>query len=687
MARSSRVKRAYQQENLTVEQVEEFRRCMYGYFDPSENRFLTGPVYFARKYVRIQHPKRGDLPFVMYDYQEEMINAYLNNNKTIVLASRQVGKEQPHYSKIATPSGWTTMGDIKAGDKVLTPDGQSATVLMKHPQGKKAVYRISFDDGSFADCGIDHLWKCYIRNKCVKKDYGWGKEVQEQVISTREMIQHFEHNKQRSKTHSNNYNIRIPVVEAVNFDEQELPLDPYTLGALLGDGSLSCKGNTILFTSKDKQIVERINESLQLINCCANLCKHPTANDIDYRICRIDKQGPNQLNDIIKQLSLFGLTSEKKFIPEIYLRSSIRQRKELLQGLMDTDGTVSKRGKNSQVVSYTTTSPMLKNDVQQLVWSLGGRCSIYERKPQNPEHKLAYDLIISLPCPKDCFYLTRKRDLCKNYRGTEETLLPIRRTVVNIELIGEEESSCISIDHPDRLYITDNFTVTHNTIVATAFLLWYAIFNVNKTILIAANKNFTAMEIIDKIKYAYEFLPMWLKPGAKDDGWSKHECAFDNESRIVSTATSATSGRGMSISLVYLDEFAFVARNIQEEFWVSILPTLSTGGAAIITSTPNGSVDKFAFLWRTANVKSDADGLFFHPVYVPWTAPPGRDETFKNQMMAMLGKTNWEQEYECTCGNTEVTVKFKDHTYKTLTLHELFKILEQEELSNTINKI
>ena len=344
---------------------------------------------------------------------------------------------------------------------------------------------------------------------------------------------------------------------------------------------------------------------------------------------------------------------------------------------MDTDGTVSKRGKNSQVVSYTTTSPQLRNDVQQLVWSLGGRCSIYERKPQNERHKLAYDLIISLPCPKECFYLNRKRDKCKNYRGNEESLLPIRRTVVDIQLIGQEQSSCISIDHPDRLYVTDNYTVTHNTVCAQAYLLWYACFNPNKTILIAANKNDNAMEIIGKIQYGYEYLPMWLKPGVKHDGWNKHEIKFDNDSRIVSTATSENSGRGMAISLLYLDEFAFIQTQIQEKFWTSILPTLSTGGSAIITSTPNGAIDKFASIWRAANMENNTDGLIFAPVYVAWNEPPGRDEKFKREHIAMLGELKWKQEYECVGGDTKVTLKDPTGNIFDMSMVDLYKMLNK----------
>lgn len=179
------------------------------------------------------------------------------------------------------------------------------------------------------------------------------------------------------------------------------------------------------------------------------------------------------------------------------------------------------------------------------------------------------------------------------------------------------------------------------------FLLWFAMFNLDKTILIVANKNANAMEMISRISYSYEALPMWLKPGVTHDGFNKHEIKFDNGSRIVSTATSENSGRGMSISLLFLDEFAFVAKNVQDAFWTSILPTLSTGGACIMTSTPNGANDKFASIWRAANFESNKDGMQFVPIHVKWDEPPGRDERFKQDQIAMLGELKWKQEYEC----------------------------------------
>lgn len=192
---------------------------------------------------------------------------------------------------------------------------------------------------------------------------------------------------------------------------------------------------------------------------------------------------------------------------------------------------------------------------------------------------------------------------------------------------------------------------TGKSISAAAYLLWYAIFQFEKTILIASNKNDNAMEMIHRIKFIYERLPNWLKPGLTPDGYNKHNLGFDNGSRIVSTATSEDSGRGLAISLLFLDEFAFVRDTVQEEFWTSMAPTLATGGSCIIASTPNGDSNLFAQLWRGANIRRGYDDVVgsngFAPVEVKWNEPPGRDEKFKQKEIAKIGETRWKQEYEC----------------------------------------
>lgn len=187
--------------------------------------------------------------------------------------------------------------------------------------------------------------------------------------------------------------------------------------------------------------------------------------------------------------------------------------------------------------------------------------------------------------------------------------------------------------------------------IAGAFLLWYAMFKFEKTVVIASNKNDNAMEMIHRVRFIYERLPHWLKPGLTDDGWNKHSCGFDNGSRIISQATSDNTGRGLAISLLFLDEFAFVRDGIAEEFWTSISPTLATGGSCIICSTPNGDTNRFAQLWRGANIPSpthEREGINgFVPIEIKWNEPPGRDEAFKEAETAKIGEIRWKQEYEC----------------------------------------
>lgn len=209
---------------------------------------------------------------------------------------------------------------------------------------------------------------------------------------------------------------------------------------------------------------------------------------------------------------------------------------------------------------------------------------------------------------------------------------------------------------------------TGKTTTTAGYLLWYAIFQDNKTVLIASNKKDNAKEILHRIKYMYEFLPDWLKPGATE--WNKHDVGFENGSRIISQATTANTGRSLSISCLFCDELAFVPDNITEEFWSSISPTLANGGKSIICSTPNGDTNLFAELWRGANIPGpNGDGVGmngYSPSYVAWTDPPGRDEAFKRTEIAKIGQLLWDQEYECKFVSSDPLL-VSTHTLTALT--------------------
>ena len=187
---------------------------------------------------------------------------------------------------------------------------------------------------------------------------------------------------------------------------------------------------------------------------------------------------------------------------------------------------------------------------------------------------------------------------------------------------------------------------------AAGYLLWYAMFVPDSTILIAAHKFAGSQEIMQRVRYAYENCPDHIKAGVVT--YNKGSIDFDNGSRIVSATTTENTGRGMSISVLYLDEFAFVRPSIAAEFWTSITPTLSTGGKAIITSTPNSDEDQFALIWKGANKTEDEFGNTtdigvngFKSFRAYWHEHPERGEEYESEMRAKLGEDRFRREIGC----------------------------------------
>jgi len=192
------------------------------------------------------------------------------------------------------------------------------------------------------------------------------------------------------------------------------------------------------------------------------------------------------------------------------------------------------------------------------------------------------------------------------------------------------------------------------TTCAAGYLLWYAMFHPDQTILVAAHKYTGAQEIMQRIRYGYELCPDYVRCGVIS--YNKGSIEFDNGSRIVSQTTTGTTGRGMSISLLYCDEFAFVQPNIAEEFWTSISPTLATGGKAIITSTPNNDEDTFATIWKESqdsfdefgNERTDNLGRNgFHGFRAEWHEHPDRDDEWKRNELGRIGEERFRREYGC----------------------------------------
>ncbi len=356
-----------------------------------------------------------------------------------------LGKANRVTSRIYTPDGYRLMGEIQVGDKVINPDGGYANVIGVFPQGVMDIYRVTFSDGSSTEVTEDHLWAV---NSPLRK---WrGRPLQ--VKSLREIMSN-------SLVHltTGNYQVFIPMVKPVQFVKRALPIHPYLLGVLLGDGGLS-KG-TVKLTSADQEILEQVKKYLT-----SPVLLKSDGSKYGWRLSMGRKNVRNPLLDQLRILGLAERTSPEKFIPEDYLYSDVEDRLALLQGLMDTDGSV-----NGEVkVEYSTTSPLLAENVKELVQSLGGtvrlrsRITFYTHKGEKRAGKTSYRLYIKLPSNIIPFRLSRKAN-AYHPAGKYEP----HRSIVKIEHVGQDYAQCIMLDSENQLYVTDEYIVTHNTTIGS----------------------------------------------------------------------------------------------------------------------------------------------------------------------------------------------------------------------------
>ena len=182
---------------------------------------------------------------------------------------------------------------------------------------------------------------------------------------------------------------------------------------------------------------------------------------------------------------------------------------------------------------------------------------------------------------------------------------------------------------------------TGKTTSMTIYALWNTIFNADKRVLIVANKEDTAINILRRIRTAYQQLPNWLKPGVKQ--WGKTEVVFENDSSITISSTSTTAARGESINVLIIDEMAFIQEHIIEEFWKSVIPVISSSRTTKIfaVSTPNGTGNKFYDMYTAA--ERDENG--WTAERIDWHEVPGRGKKWKKEMLQTLGSEEFDQEF------------------------------------------
>lgn len=395
----------------------------------------------------VEKSLEGKLKTVPYSDQITGISYCTQNRRAGLFDSMGVGKFQKLSSKILTPTGWVLMGTIKVGDSVINSQGGTSKVTGVFPQGKKPMYKVTFSDGSSTECGSEHLWQ--IQNPSSK--YRGCKPKVRELKEFKDDLFYINGNRKHY----------IPMVAPIEFEEQCLPLHPYVLGFLLGDGCLAAQN--VSFTTADPEIVLEIS---RLLPEEVYVQKH--LHSITYGISKTKGHTTNVVLDILRGLDLMEHKSNSKFIPDIYKFSSKSSRLALLKGLLDTDGHC---GDHSSI-EYVSVSKRLALDAQFLVWSFGGKATLstkiptYTYKGEKREGQLAYRLRISFPGNEAPFKLSRKANIWK-----PRTKYPPTRGFDKVEYIGEEEAQCISVDAPDQLYVTDDCILTHNTIQALGSVL------------------------------------------------------------------------------------------------------------------------------------------------------------------------------------------------------------------------
>lgn len=381
----------------------------------------------------------------------EVLNGWISG-KLYVLAGRPgMGKAQPLAAKVLTPVGWRMMGDLAVGDPIIGADGHVHRVTGVFEQGEKEVFRVTMSDGGSTVCCDDHLWQTRSRSERRANAPGSAKPLR----LVRSAL---------TRANSGGSNHSIPFASAASFDSRgALPIDPWLLGVYLGDGSIS--GSKLRISNVEPDVRRRVVEALPAGDAVAE-----TPEDLSVKKAQRDN-GQSLMLLALENLGLRGAHSWEKFVPEQFLFGSISERARLLQGLCDTDGYVTDPG--GAAVEYCTTSPMLREHVAFLVGSLGGRVTwqtkkgAYSKRGQSFECREYYRVQISFPDGK-IVPVSSEKHLAKYKPGARRIT---ERFIASVEPEGRAVCRCISVSAPDKLYVTDDFIVTHNSGLALAACL------------------------------------------------------------------------------------------------------------------------------------------------------------------------------------------------------------------------
>lgn len=343
------------------------------------------------------------------------------------------GKAQPIDTIIPTPNGNKLLCDIKVGDYVFDKDGKPTKVLKIFPQGVIDCYKVTFSDGRETYCNDEHIWNIYLdhhKNKTKR-----GNKTLKEIIEL-----------MKKDT------ISIPVCDKVEYQEKEYNVDPYIIGSFLGNGC--CKEKILSISSND---LEQIEEIARIGNF--NYKKNSNFNytwNFKYK-----DNSSIKTSVYFNGLQGIEYTANEKYIPIEYKYGSIEQRYSLLQGLFDTDGSITK----DYNVSYSTTSIHLAKDIREVLNSLGYFCNIHKENRKRDTKNECYVLTVTMDNEEKekLFRVSRKKDIAIKSKEYKQRRDYKRLSFKSIEKVSPCEMVCIYVDNDEHLYLTNNYIVTHNT--------------------------------------------------------------------------------------------------------------------------------------------------------------------------------------------------------------------------------
>jgi replicative DNA helicase len=355
----------------------------------------------------------------------------LKGGQLIVVAGRPgLGKALALETPMPTPSGWTTMGDVRIGDQLIGADGRPTTVVAAtRVTHGRPCYEITFSDGAVIVADAEHQWLTETRrSRRAAQEARVARHGFATIKTTEEIASSV-----RCKTADGRANHSVVVADPFDLPDAELPIDPYVLGAWLGDGDSWSGG----FTSADPEIITQIE-----------LAGYVVTRGARYR---------HYIRKLRAQLRDIGLL-RNKHIPDVYQRGSENQRRALLAGLLDTDGTVTSTG-NAQ---FCTTSKRLAEGTRELIHTLGYRTRISTKRVNGRTEESSICYMVNFTTPDKVFRLHRKAVL----QVTETRPTTRLRYIVNVRQIESVPVRCVQVDNVDSMYLAGRSCIpTHNSVI------------------------------------------------------------------------------------------------------------------------------------------------------------------------------------------------------------------------------